>query len=77
MDSCGCWKRRGSAEKAEEEFEEFESTEKVEKKEEATVLVEEPKDEMCPDAIFTKHGNDKPIPTTRQSSFRGFGGVDY
>ena len=37
----------------------------------------EPKDELCPDDQYNKHGKDKPNPRRRPSSFRGSDGVDY
>ena len=47
--------------------------------EEATVLVKEPKDEVCPDENYAEKGNEKPnpSPTTTPARFRGLGGVDY
>ena len=45
--------------------------------EKATVFMEEPKDELCPDDQYKKHGKDKPNPRRRPSSFRGSDGVDY
>ena len=45
--------------------------------EEASVLVEEPMDEICPDELYARNGNEKPNPKTRPSTFRGLGGVDY
>ena len=43
--------------------------------EEATILVKEPKDEVCPDDNYTEPT--KTIPKPTPSTFRGLGGVDY
>ena len=41
----------------------------------ATVLVKEPKDEVCPDENYEEKGNEKPNPSP--TTIRGLGGVDY
>ena len=71
-------------EKTVEDCEFVETTEDMEvTAEEASVLVKEPKDEMCPDEPYTEPTNEHPIPTPipssarPPSSFRGLGGVDY
>ena len=43
--------------------------------EEATILVKEPKDEVCQDDNYTEPTKNIPKPTP--STFRGLGGVDY
>ena len=42
-----------------------------------TVLVAEPKDELCPDVQYKKQEKSKPNPRRRPSTFRGADGVEY
>ena len=45
--------------------------------EKATVLMAEPKDELCPDVQYKKQEKSKPNPRRRPSTFRGADGVEY